>query len=243
VKRFVKIANLKMKITYNITRFIVLSSLAIWIICIAFNSLEIVSTWRATLSTRKAIVSTIPNDYLSLFNVKNRDMIKNGFTEISSVRPPVTRFDYDDNKYFVIVTKVKNDKDLSLLKIIQEKHSHIASLEDNNHFTIAEPNFDYYYLANKVSISHLLLTLDGNSMEAITKGPMILSYYLKMSGFSIAYNKSGVLDLVGNVKGDPVPICLSFLKRNNYMYVILLSVNYNDNLQPGLLNSLLTSIK
>ncbi len=229
-----------MKITYNTVRLFVLLGLGLWIGIIMIDTINGIIEWEHTSSTRTAIIQTIPVEYSHLFNLQSREKIRNSFTDLSSVRFPISHFDYDDNKYCIIETKIKLDSDISLSKIINEIHTKTSISKGNTYWGITESNFNFYYLAKPIHTSNVLLALDGDSIRTLSKNDSTISYYFKMRSFSMQYDQNYLKDLVANAKGDKIPVCLSFIKRNRLLYIILMSINYDNKLQPDLLSNAIT---
>ena len=85
------------------------------------------------------------------------------------------------------------------------------------------------------SVSDLHLTLNGNSIKTIVKNDSVASYYLKFKDFSLKYGLDDDVDIYAKYGArefssvNPIPINLLFLKRNKFVYFIVLSV-YNLNM-------------
>src|ERR1700722_13292802 len=106
-----------MKITYKGIRSFSFVFGAVFLIYIVFSITKSLISWSEVMSTRKSTFRSIPEEYMSLFNAN----VSNKFTELSTVRYPVSYFDYDNNKYRVIITKMNAVKNVSIDGLIKVK--------------------------------------------------------------------------------------------------------------------------
>jgi hypothetical protein len=228
----------KTKLTYKNIRLASIVVGALFVAYIFFSIIRVIIVWFHTLDTRAAILRTIPIEYLHLFHFQDNGMIKNEFTQLSTVRHPISNFDYDSNKYCIIVTKIDIERDIPLNEMIEEEYKATTLSPDVGYLGAVELKFDFEYLTDSVKASKVHLNIEGDEVTTIVRNDTIASYYLKMKSLSVQYKNDGLNDLVGTAKRDNIPTAILFLKRKKELYFILMSVNYNDPLNPNLLYSL-----
>ena len=228
-----------MNMTYQVVKSIVLIGIVLVITMLAVDFISWVKEYKKVSSTRTAILRTVPNDYLKLFNSQDTVNITNKFTELSSVRSPVSYFDYDRNKYCLIVTKIKLNNSEGFRQLIRETRQPIQPSMENLYFPISEKPFYFYYRAERADASSVVLNLSGDSIKMVEKQDSIAHYYFKMKGFSIQHDIKNFYDLSAESRDGMPAVCLSFVKNQGFIYIILMSANYDDKLQPESLKNLI----
>jgi len=225
-----------MKLNYKNIRLSAIVVGALFILYAIFSTVKGIISASEVGATRKAIVESIPPEYAHLFN--NEDRLKNPFTELSTIRYPISYFGYDNNKYCIVVTKLKAPQNALLDTLIKEELNNETIDERGGYLMISRFNVNLFYLPKSLKASKVFLHLNGDSIATIIKSDTVRSYYLKMKSFSLKYEKNGIDDLFAISKGNSVPVYLVFIKRKESLYFIFMSVNYDDSLQPKLLNKL-----
>jgi hypothetical protein len=226
-----------MKFSYKNIRLFSLVLGVLFIIYIVFSIVKGLIAGSNAMSTRKATLRSIPSEFMNLFN--DRNIFKNAFTELSTVRYPISYFDYDNNKYSIVVTKINSIKNILLDTLIKEEFNNENIDERGGYLMVSQFRYNLYYLPKSLKASNILLDLNGDSITSVIKNDTVKSYYFKMKSFSLKYEKSSLDDLFGIAHGTNVPAYIVFLKRNESLYFIFMSVNYDDSLQPKSLNTLL----
>jgi len=204
-----------------------------------FGFIKMIVDMSQLSSTEIATVRTIPSEYLNIFNIEGRGLIANKFTDLNTTRHPISHFDYDHNKYFIVMNKIDIAKDISLNKLINVAYQRTNVSLNVAYLGVSEFNVYFSYLPVPVKTEEIQLNLNGDSIEEIAKSDSIVNYYLHLESVSLRYKKNGLNDLVLKAKSDEVPASILFLKRKKIIYVIYMSNNYDDILPRDLLYNLM----
>lgn len=196
----------------------------------------------------------VPPDYLNILNLKKdypNDPIDNKFefvnTVLSKFRMPITTVIYD-KKYYLQICKMDSASNSSLEDIIT-MNLNDAKISIYTPYSIVKSTpIEYRFkLTRPLKPTKIFVTLDGKESRELIRNDSVVYYYSEMTNFSIKYKPTGLYDIYGQTDetSDPVkylPLEILFLKRNNSLYLLIMSINKEYmTYQRGLLYSLVTN--
>lgn len=188
-----------------------------------------------------------PKDY-DLVNNKYVSGLQGGIAYQSSNRNPVTLIPFGKS-YSLISYKIDLIKGTSWSNVLDVT---LKSVERTNMevYTVISENIFYrfeYHDAPTKSVSKVYLTLSGDSLRTVVTNDSIVSYHLLCNNFSIKYSENEAVDIfvVGNEKAfgatTVIPMDLLFLKRDNAVYLMIMTPNDPKSvISPELLYNLVT---
>jgi hypothetical protein len=200
-------------------------------------------------TTFKAMNQRLPSTYRLrsedslLFNEENRRKLAVVEVQNSTVRHPVSLITYDGEYSLIVHPLDVVPNSLYKGSFVVEEESTDASngvayaVVDNNAF-----KFKYAVKANP-AVSQVYLTLHGDSVQQVMQNDSMVCYSLRCKDLSVRYGKDNPVDLY--VKADKffssgVPMSVLLYRKNNSLYVLLLSPNKKKNLDPQLLPGLVS---
>ncbi|MDB5114526.1 MAG: hypothetical protein JWQ79_18 [Mucilaginibacter sp.] len=207
----------------------------IWIIIAVFFIACIIS---AFINLRDEIVnnpskfeSTPPVEYTNLFGQGIKKTISHKTTIVAKLRPPISVFDYD-GKYNIEITKINLKPGLSLKKIMNETLGE-ADFGNGTYIQSQSDNMTVNYKSTSIdTIPKLQLTLYGDSVNIAAKSDTTAYYYLMLKNFSIQNRQNNSTEIFTRIKSGflslkspEIPAEILFLKRQNTLYVLVLTVN------------------
>jgi hypothetical protein len=187
-----------------------------------------------------------PNDYINLFNAVAQKKIVLQSTISLKYRNNVTHYIYD-KKYSLEVTKIGIKSNLRLRRDIVENYKSEDGNFPNVSLPINETDFTTNYNGTSTdTASKIYLSLHGDSIHTMLKNDSIAYYFLKLKSVYISYAPKGTYDIYiqANTKfyffTKNKPVSLMFIKKNNTVYFLLLTVKDTDEeLYPNLLYKLI----
>lgn len=188
----------------------------------------------------------IPTDYLNLFNAQVRGNIILQSATSFKLRNTVVNCVYN-NEYDIMVTKDSIESGFDLKRDGIEIHKKSKGSAPQTGSSYSQDNFRIIYNAISNSIvSKVYLTIDGDSTANYHKGDSVAYYYsyLKAANFQYKYEGVNELTIEGRNKlpflDRKNPIIIMFIKRNDWLYFIILSSRSDStSLSPDTLNKLI----
>lgn len=192
----------------------------------------------------------LKKEYMNLFSENNQDSLSVVWNYNSKVRNQISLFDYgNQKKYCITVYKIPIAKDFSLNEINIEK-AHKETLSAGNIYTTINEGllFELNYVSGSPpQAKSINFSYSGDSLEDIVENDSIKYYSLNAESFSIRYNKENVVDIFGKAEdfwNKRLALNVLFLKRNNSLYLLLMTVNHNTDILPSdLLYNLIVGTK
>ncbi len=210
---------------------IIVAIALIFIIRCFWSASQIFSSYSNNSKLDSVVTSQkVPDEYLKLF--KDRDKLILDVSKDSKRRNAISEF-YYNQKFLIQVYKLDTINKLSVSKIIDESFKDAPmSLDVEFSEDLNNTEFEIGYKEGlKEKVSHVYLTLYGDSTQVIKKNDTVAYYYSKFEDFSIKYAIGAPEDIYAHTKdefkGYRTPLELLFLKRNNNLYFILLGAE-ND---------------
>jgi|GEM_PF-2128154 len=182
----------------------------------------------------KHSTQNIPKLYLNSFpNIKSwsfKESIESKFRE------PISEFKINDAQLFIYNM---GKFTLPVDKIINEYFidSHVSFGYAFNVLTENDMLEILYKSESAQKCNGIFLNLYGDDTQKLIKNDTIAYYYSNFKTFSIGYQGSGIQDFFGKVEdqyvGKKIPLEVLFIKKNNNLYVLLMTINKKDTLlQP-----------
>jgi hypothetical protein len=176
-------------------------------------------------------VHQIPGDYKQVFEAfKGYKNLSFEGSYYSKTRNPISIFKYKDD-YNILLYKMPTENKQPLSKIIKEEFTSSGATSGIYYRELFSDQFrDKNYLyniqykcGNPETAKEIYLTLSGNNTYIFKKNDTIAIYNSELNNFSIRYSQDGNKDFYGEVKNDSLayklPIQITFLKHNNYIYL------------------------
>jgi hypothetical protein len=223
---------------------ILIGSVIAIIIIIVFSRI----IYKSILDNEKAMSEGLPLTHTlisgdSIFAKGYWPEIKVNGVHQSKVRFPFSFLSYQD-KYDIVIHRVEASKNLT----IRIAENVVTDVSPSISYTILEDN-KYYrvdYKSGKIPpVSDLNLVLNGVSIRKIIENDSALAYCLKCRNMSVTYGKSEPVDIF--IEGQreiigtaTIPMDLLFLKRNGFLYIVILTpLNSKDAIPCWLLYKLI----
>ena len=210
---------------------------------------EIFSKNPEKIADSTCIVKSIPDDYLPLLNLKknccndNSDDFLFLKTYKSKYRNPISFFVYKKHFYLQIY-KIDSSFKSSIKNILTEHYIN-AELSYGGFLLDNESEVDYSYDENAPpKPQNITLKILGKNNRTILKNDSIAYYLSTFENFSIQYNEARMFDIFGETKGNGLfthqlqPLELMFIKRNNSLFLLIMSVykkGQPEKYTPGML--------
>ncbi|MBB6126371.1 hypothetical protein [Mucilaginibacter lappiensis] len=198
------------------------------------------------LSENKMVVEQkSPVNYTNLFDAEAKKKIVLQSAVSFKHRNSVAYYIYD-KKYGLEVTQINIKQNLLFRKDLAETHTTEGYSFPDAKLPFNEGGFTTNYnVISKDAASKIYLSLRGDSIHTLLKNDSVAYYFLKLQQVYISYVPKGVYDIYiqANTKfyffSKKQPVSLMFLKRNDALYFLLLTVNDADEkLPPNLLYDL-----
>jgi hypothetical protein len=167
----------------------------------------------------------------------------------SNYRNPIKCYDYN-NQGKLYLTKIDLTSDIPIDKFIlfREVPSSETNMHSYSNFSLGN-QFDFLILGEKTAkVNKVIFSLTGDGMlihkNVFNKN--FVSYYLPVSTFSLRYDENAPTDIFFGGKEtlfggrDTYPLMISFYKKKNSLYVLILIPNKNEmNLKGDLLGKIM----
>jgi hypothetical protein len=193
------------------------------------------------------ILNAAPEDYTNIFNKTTLPKLLLKIGAKYKLRNPLLYVSYD-KIYNLEVTKINIKPGFKPGSDVIEK-----SDEPEGSFPVSRIPYDEttcittYKGTSTEAASKIYLSLNGDSVRTVFKNDSIACYYLKLKNASVQYKLNGVYEIYvrSNTKlyffSSEPSVSLMFLKKQNYLYFLLLTVNDDKvKLDPDLLNKLIS---
>lgn len=167
----------------------------------------------------------------------------------SNYRNPIKCYDYN-NQGKLYLTKIDLMSNIPMHRFIyfREVPSYETTMHTYSNFSL-ENKFDFLILGEKTSkVNKVIFSLTGDSMQ-IHKNVFnknFVSYYLPVSTFSLRYDENAPTDIFFGGKEtlfgrrNTYPLMISFYKKKNSLYVLILIPNKNEmNLKGDVLGKIM----
>ncbi len=188
---------------------------------------------------------TVPSDYSSLFVTRDTAVLKKITSYSTKYRFPICLFDYK-SKYALIVYKISDSINNPLSKEITVRKSYSRNYSSEVYTIVNEKYFELKYNDDTIrKITHIELNLSGDSITNQVQNDSLVLYYLLFHQISWTKNPNTSLDIYIEPIGftafsNRIPASIAFIKRNNSLYFVLLSVgdessSIDRTILPGLL--------
>jgi hypothetical protein len=231
---------MKYQIKLNKSKIVGLIILTFFVIFLAFNSGKNPNYEFTTLKTA-------PEEYWKLFPGSVNKKISVFQSLILKDQNPVSEFDLDNKKYFIQVVKLETSTEQSLNDFLTLSNSKELSTNAMTYYPIGH-FFAVFYKTGKNKISHINFNLIGDSVRTILRNDTIACFYSNFKLFSMNYGDSDKTAIYSNsdradetpLSGSSLPIEIVFLKRNDSIYFLLMSVNdFKTKMEPRQLYNLI----
>lgn len=183
------------------------------------------------------VSESVHPEYEELFNPKVIEKLKLIITTSSKYRGITSSYVYDQ-KYNIFVFKVQLSNN-NLQKLVSYQNE--STYKSMNAFYEELPsfNFNMSLKAGEIPIvSHVYFKHFGDSIKTVIRNENLLCYYFKFRTFSINYNDEPY-DIIAKADKN-IPASILFYKKNNVLYVILLTVAMGkEEFQPDLLYNMI----
>jgi hypothetical protein len=193
---------------------------------------------------RLILNENIPSEYLSIFKIKDTSELKPLISYNTKYRFPITLMDYQ-TKYTLIIYKISDSLTVPVAKFVHVNYNY--SFKSSGTYSVVNENlFELNFLHDSTKKYYQIeINLSGDSISNLTQSDTLISYYLKFNQISWTKNSNRFLDIYIEPKditpfAKTIPASIAFLKHNNSLFFILLSVNgYNTSFDTKLLLNLL----
>jgi|GEM_PF-2261756 len=177
--------------------------------------------------------------YNNLFDDDAKAKLKILTTVESRHRQPESVYIYD-NKFHVLVLRLSLSKDVLLRDIIDYQQTDPEFDQRIAHLLLPSFNFKLHKKSGRTpTVSAVHLKIKGDGFAKTDDRGSLLSYYYNFNSFSINYNNEPD-DIFAQATADNVGACLSFIKKDKFLYILLLtSANGDAKVQPNTLNSII----
>jgi len=201
---------------------------------------------------------TVPIDYLQILHLKQEDCKYTRTSKfyldkgiINNLRGPMCYFVYN-KKYYLQIYSLSDSFTQPVDHTVKQRY---VSADNSDSWSTLDNHSAVIY-SYPVTLSHkfsgISLKLLGKDNRIILKNDSIAYYYSMFQKFAVQYDGSRQNEIYGESKdsnlfdADLLPIEILFLKRNNHLYLLTMSV-YRDeednSYKPGMLYNLINSRK
>ncbi len=165
----------------------------------------------------------------------------------SKVRPPINVLAIND-QYMLIEHKLKGEADGAFEDLVQLRSRDVHQTNAIVYSSIWERSFEFKYKSGPINrVGPIEMTYWGTSPETVFQNDSTISYYFRCENFSIRHSQEEAIDLyfyafAAEFDGDNgIPLNISFLKRNNHLYLLLLAPNNRaEKMDKRMLNGIIT---
>src|SRR5436190_5479635 len=162
--------------------------------------------------------------------IANRYRSKMEVVEVNNnkVRGPVSTIRFDST-YSIILYKIALTDNISLDTAFHTKLKKVDRSVGYSYRIIGNRFFTFQYKAGKVpSPLRIYLTISDTPLNTLYSNDSLVYYHLSCENFSIRYSEKEPVDIfVGGNEGIfgtySIPMDLLFLKRNNGIYILLMT--------------------
>lgn len=174
--------------------------------------------------------SDIPSDYMAFLNPKDSLDVKLRLNYSSKYRYPVCVLDYK-NRYRLIIYKIQDSFEFPLTGKIKINTQKPFEKTEGIYNIVDESNFRLYISGDtSKNYNQIDLNLSGDSISILSNSDSLLLYYLKFNHISWlnAFNKYVDVYIQPTYSlplSKNMPASLAFIKRNNSLYFIFLTVS------------------
>ena len=204
----------------------------------------------ACVAERTERLSGPPKEYLSLFTGEAQQKLIPIISEKTASRNVLSKFTYD-RQYRIFVYKIDVTGNASLKDMISEATKGTGLTYDIAYHSFGNRTIEISYKPGKTTAAkRLYLTVEGDSLLGLIKNDTLCYYYLKCSKFSLCYDEKEPNDFV--IETVPpiiytvkeLPFNVAFIKQNNSLYFVFLSVEDAKQVMPAdMLLKLITTPK
>ena len=200
-------------------------------------------------SVRNPITSSsayIPKIYADLFDMQAKKKLKLNTTLKLKYRYPISLFTYNNN-YSVEVTQVASGIKQDIDHFIIEKYKTSEDTGSPIYVPIKENGITVNYKSEtKRTFSKMSILLNGDSIKTMERNKFITSYFLKPTFFSIQDVANNSVEIYAKAPATAylslTPVSITFMKKNNNVFLILIIANdVNNSITQYLLDTLLNS--
>ena len=226
--------------TKKIATILIISSVAICVGVLLYKGI------REFIINPSEYTETMPVDYNGLFNQDALQKLASTGTLTVKLRNAISYLRYD-KKYNLELTKIDISPRFKLTNDIIEGYTQAAG-----HLPLAMVPFEgvayntSYKSESTAKASKIYLSLVGDSVKTLLKNDSMAYYYLKLKNAYVQYKLGDVYEIEAqtNTKlfffDDEPPVSLLFVKKQNELYYLFLTISGNTkSLDPNLLYSLL----
>lgn len=171
-----------------------------------------------------------PTEYLSIVDIKDTSELKPKINYVTKYRAPITLLNYK-NRYSLIFYKICNNIEVPITQFININYDYSLYNSSQTYSVVKEKYFELNFLDDTTGkITKLKLNLVGDSISNLIKSDTLLLYNLKFSQISWFVNSNKFFDINIELRNitpfsKKIPASIAFLKRDNSLFFILLSVN------------------
>jgi hypothetical protein len=201
-------------------KFVLFILIGITVVFIGFKACQNISRYSPQVSFK------MPPDYLGLFKeialaklVHNRSYLING-------REPYTLLIYD-NRFAILVYKVKERPNLPLKELITEARENHISFPDVGMRGLYFPFIALTYTLDSIALSRQIdVDLIGDSLRYTINNDSVCSVYSNLEKLYVYRGKQKKLDFTltsTNWKNKRFPAEISFLRKNGGVYIFVIT--------------------
>ena len=197
-----------------------------------------------------AVSSKPPKEYLDLFVKQNRELLVPDEIEYFKNDYPVAGFYFKNKKYVVQVFKIGGINNVSLRTIVNINNYYSDIPDQLPYRLFSEHLFYTMFRPYKGVIKGINFNLNRDSMKLVASNDSVISVYSNIKLFSLQYNQTDTIRIFGkpgafmpsnnDYNSSVLPISITFLKRNNFIYMLIMSINKaGEKLEPESLHRLI----
>lgn len=161
-------------------------------------------------------------EYNNLFTKDAQGKLHILVTTKSRNREPISTYTYE-NRFNICVSKILLPKNLPLKKLISFQNESSYELMNVVYADLPAFNFHMKVKAGKsILASTVHFKYSGDTIIPVKKNDSLFCYYFKFKTFSINYNNESY-DIVAYSDKSTIPAGLAFIKKNRFLYVIIIT--------------------
>jgi hypothetical protein len=188
-----------------------------------------------------------PQEYLELFNSKNRELIMPDEIDYFEHEYPIAGFYADNKKYVIQVYKLGESGNGSLKNLISLTGYPSNMPSGLSYRTFRENLFTLMFRPYHKVINNINFNLGRQSLTQLASNDSLLSVYTQFKNFSLQYNHVDTIKVFGKpgqfVPRDDddsnatMPIIITFIKKKQFIYLIIVAAhNSGTTLEPNVFN-------
>lgn len=180
-------------------------------------------------------------EYQNLFTSEAQGKMQIQSSVFSRNRGPSSTYVYDD-KFDLFIYKVRlsnNSGDLNLNQILKMRKE-ITSISMNAVYSeLPSYNFEMRLKGEKVlPASIIYFSQSGDALQNIAENDSLFCYYSRFKTFSVKFDDEPY-DVIAEANRS-APLSILFLKRNKFVYIMLLTVaKGKEEMKPDLLYNMI----